>query len=79
MLFRSKVLLIGCPKFDDLAAYRQKLANIFRENDIKSVTVAIMVVPCCAGLDQVVKQAIADSGREIPLSERVIDFRDQPV
>jgi len=78
-LLDGKVLLIGCPKFDDLAAYRQKLANIFRENDIKSVTVAIMVVPCCAGLDQVVKQAIADSGREIPLSERVIDFRDQPV
>jgi Pyruvate/2-oxoacid:ferredoxin oxidoreductase delta subunit len=63
----DRVVMIGCPKLDDAAAYREKLTAIFRENEIRAVEVAIMEVPCCGGLARVVAGAIADSGRAIPL------------
>jgi len=66
-LLHGKVLAIGCPKFDDLDGYTEKLTEIFKQNNIKSVTSAIMEVPCCTGLQIAVEQAIADSGKDIPL------------
>jgi Pyruvate/2-oxoacid:ferredoxin oxidoreductase delta subunit len=63
----DRVVMIGCPKLDDAAAYREKLSAIFRDNTIREVEVAIMEVPCCGGLARLVAGAIADSGREIPL------------
>ena len=67
-LLAGKVLLVGCPKLDDAAFYRDKLAAILRENDIRGLTVACMEVPCCFGLVGLARQAIADSGKDIPLS-----------
>jgi NAD-dependent dihydropyrimidine dehydrogenase PreA subunit len=66
-LLAGKTVLIGCPKLDDPELYRQKLAEIFRQNDIQSVEVAHMEVPCCFGLVQIVKSALAMAGRQIPL------------
>jgi Fe-S-cluster-containing hydrogenase component 2 len=63
----GRVVLIGCPKLDDAGAHHEKLAEIFRENRIREVEVAIMEVPCCGGLARLVASAIAASGREIPL------------
>jgi len=63
----ARVVMIGCPKLDDAAAYREKLSAIFRDNEIHEVEVVIMEVPCCGGLARLVTGAIADSGREIPL------------
>jgi Pyruvate/2-oxoacid:ferredoxin oxidoreductase delta subunit len=63
----GKVLLIGCPKLDDAGLYLEKLAAIFRHNRIDSVEVVHMEVPCCFGLVHVVRQAIAESGNQIPL------------
>ena len=63
---RGRVTLIGCPKLDMLD-YSQKLTQIFAGNDISSVTVARMEVPCCGGIEYAVKQAILGSGKEIPL------------
>ncbi len=68
----GKIVLNGCPKFDDIGSYRKKLAAIFRQNDIWSVTVAHMEVPCCRGLQVAVEQAIKDSGKDIPLREAVV-------
>lgn len=65
-LLAGKVLLIGCPKLDDAAFYREKLAQILKSNNIASVEVAFMEVPCCLGLVQLVKQALADSGKDLP-------------
>jgi len=64
----GRVLLVGCPKLDDAEAYREKLAQIFRQNDIRSVEAVYMEVPCCFGLVHLVKKALEESGREIPLS-----------
>lgn len=66
-LLRGKTLMVGCPKLDDAMAYRDKLTTLFRERTIRSVTVAIMEVPCCNGMRAVVEQALAASGKQIPL------------
>lgn len=68
---RGKVTLIGCTKLDSVD-YSAKLMQIFYSNDVKSVTVARMEVPCCGGMAQAVKHAIARSGRQIPC--RVVTF-----
>ena len=63
---KDKVTLIGCPKLD-MVDYSEKLTEIFAGNDINSITVARMEVPCCGGLEFAVKQAVSDSGKDIPL------------
>ena len=62
---RNKVTLIGCPKLDSVD-YSEKLTEIIRNNDIKSVTVVRMEVPCCGGIEMAVKKALQDSGKFIP-------------
>ncbi len=71
-LLRGKALAIACPKLDETGVYVEKLATIFRENEVKSITVAIMEVPCCRGLDVMVKQALGLSGKDIPLETVII-------
>ncbi len=71
-LLKGKALAIACPKLDETGTYVEKLATIFRDNDVKSVTVAIMEVPCCRGLDIMVKQALSLSGKEIALEAVII-------
>lgn len=61
----NKVTLIGCPKLDGVS-YGEKLAEIIRSNDIKSVTCVRMEVPCCGGLENAVKTALQESGKFIP-------------
>ena len=68
---RNKVTLIGCPKLD-AGDYTEKLTAILAHNDIKSVTVARMEVPCCGGLENAVKQALKDCGKMIPWQVRTI-------
>ena len=62
---RGRVALIGCPKLDD-ADYAKKLEEILRRNDIRSLTVARMEVPCCGGLQRAAAQALQSSGKHIP-------------
>ena len=71
-LLKGKALAIACPKLDETGAYVEKLASIFKQNEVKSITIAIMEVPCCRGLDVMVKQAVMQSGRQIPLETVVI-------
>lgn len=63
---KDKVTLIGCPKLD-MVDYSEKLAEIISSNDIRSVTVARMEVPCCGGIEYAARQAVSNSGRDIPL------------
>ena len=62
---KGKITLIGCPKLDDVD-YSEKLTHIIAENDIKSVTVLRMEVPCCGGLEHAAVTALQNSGKFIP-------------
>lgn len=62
---RGRITLIGCPKLDD-GDYTEKLTQIIANNNIKSVTVARMEVPCCAGIENAAKRALQASGKFIP-------------
>lgn len=68
---KGKITLIGCPKLDDVD-YADKLTEIFRNNDIKNVTLTRMTVPCCGGMEYAVKRGIEASGKDIPLEVAVI-------
>lgn len=62
---RGHITLIGCPKLDE-GEWREKLARIIKYNDIKSVKVARMEVPCCGGIENAVKRALSECGKLIP-------------
>jgi len=76
-LLKGKAIAIACPKLDDTGSYVDKMAQIFTLGEVKSVTVAIMEVPCCRGLDIMVREAVARSGREIPLETVVIGINGE--
>ncbi len=62
---RGKITLIGCPKLDDVD-YSEKLTEIIRDNNIQSVTIVRMEVPCCGGLQRAAEAALRNSGKFIP-------------
>lgn len=70
-LMDGRVTIIGCPKLDGVD-YAGKLQAILENNDIRSVTVARMEVPCCGGLENAVRRALEASGKDIPLSVATI-------
>ncbi|MGH4138492.1 ATP-binding protein [Clostridium sp.] len=69
---RGRVTLIGCPKLDDNDYYREKIAEILKNNDIKSITVVRMEVPCCTGIVSSVKAAMLQTGIIVPYKEVTI-------
>jgi hypothetical protein len=69
---KGRVLVNACPKLDDTSPYVDKLAAIIAQNDIQSVTVTIMEVPCCRGLAMFAQKAVEQSGKDVPLEIVVI-------
>lgn len=74
---KDRIVLIGCPKLDDNQFYAEKLAEIFEGNDIKSITVLRMEVPCCSGIVQSVKSAILKSQKIVPYNEVTIKLNGE--
>ncbi len=74
---RGKVVMVGCPKFDDVEDYIERFAAIFRSAGIRSVTVLIMEVPCCSGLPMILKKAMEMAGKDIPMEKVVISPRGE--
>lgn len=74
---KGKKVIIGCPKLDDAQLYLEKLTEIFRANEIRSLSLVRMEVPCCGGLSFIAKKAIEASGREIPYSEVIIGIKGE--
>ncbi|MCL2402731.1 MAG: 4Fe-4S binding protein [Coriobacteriia bacterium] len=70
---QGKVRVIACPKLDGVD-YTEKLAEIFVGNDIKSVTVTRIEVPCCDGMERAVRQALKASGKQIPVKSAVFSI-----
>ena len=75
----GKVVMLGCPKFDDVEGYLEKFTQIFQTADIKSVTALIMEVPCCSGLPGLLKKAIAAAGVTLPVNQVVISSRGEVI
>lgn len=72
---KGRVVMMGCPKFDDIKDYQERFRQIFVANTIRSITVVRMEVPCCSGLPIIVKKALAESQKSIPLEEVVVGAR----
>jgi NAD-dependent dihydropyrimidine dehydrogenase PreA subunit len=70
-------IAIACPKLDDTRPYVSKLTQIIAHNNLKSITVVRMQVPCCAGLVRLAQQALAASGHTVPLQEVIIGIQGQ--
>ena len=77
-LLPGRILLLGCPKFDDAQSYIDKLADILRENAIKDITVVQMEVPCCAGMTAIALRAAQAAGVAVPI-ETIVITRDGQV
>ena len=74
---KGKVVMMGCPKFDDVEAYIQKFTDIFKTAEIKSITALIMEVPCCSGLPMMIERAMGTAKKEIPMKTLVISTRGE--
>lgn len=78
-LLAGKVLMVGCPKFDDRDGYVQKFTEIFTAKQIKSLTLAIMEVPCCGGLKMIIAEALQKAGAVLPVEVVVIGAKGHVV
>jgi Fe-S-cluster-containing hydrogenase component 2 len=74
---KGKAVVVGCPKLDDVQYYKEKLTEIFKASSIKSITLPYMEVPCCFGLVKATEEAIAASGKQIPLKKVKIGIRGE--
>ena len=74
---KGKVVLMGCPKFDDVQDYIDRFAAIFSQSDIASVTAVIMEVPCCSGLPYIIKKGMEKAGKTVPMETVVISTRGE--
>ena len=77
-LLEGKKLIIACPKLDDTSNYTAKIAEIIKMNDLRSLTVAIMTVPCCSGLVRLVQDAVARAGSPLTVNKVVIGIDGKP-
>ncbi len=78
-LLPGKVLLVGCPKFDNAEEYVAKFSQIFASNLIPEITVAIMEVPCCRGLPMIIKKGLELAGKKQPFRVVVISPKGEIV
>ena len=74
---KDKPVVVGCPKLDDLNFYTEKLTQVFKENELKSVEVLLMEVPCCSGIVQAAKVAREQSGAQFPIKITTIGVRGE--
>ena len=73
----GKSVIIGCPKLDDAEFYVDKLTELLKKNNIRSITLVNMEVPCCFGLQRIVEEAVARSGKVLPVRQMVITIQGE--
>ena len=74
---KGRVVLVGCPKLDDVEFYQKKLAQIFLQAKPKELEIVYMEVPCCFGMVHLIKQAIAESGQELSFRATKISIQGE--
>lgn len=72
---KGRAVAAGCPKFDDLPAYQEKMEQILESSNIRSITVVYMEVPCCSGFVRIVKEILERSGQDVPLEAVMIGIK----
>jgi ferredoxin len=72
---RGKIVLVGCPKLDNIEVYKEKILAIIKDNDIRSVTHVHMEVPCCFGLVGIIEDAIARAKKKVPFEDVTITIK----
>jgi Pyruvate/2-oxoacid:ferredoxin oxidoreductase delta subunit len=72
---KERSVALGCPKLDDTAPYVDKLAEMLRVNDIRTLTVVHMEVPCCSGLTRLARQAVQRSGKNLVFEDVTVSIR----
>ena len=78
-LLRRKSIVIGCPKLDDAQFYVEKLAQLFQHSNLKTITVVMMKVPCCMGLNYIVQEALKRSGKKIPMKQMIFSIEGKRI
>jgi NAD-dependent dihydropyrimidine dehydrogenase PreA subunit len=78
-LIKGKTVAMGCPKLDDAGFYIEKLTEILKQNNIRSLTVATMEVPCCGGMIRIAEEALKRSGKDIPFKKELVSLRGEPM
>ncbi len=76
-LLADRSVMMGCPKFDDAQHYLEKLTEIIKQNNVRSLTVATMEFPCCGGLRRVAELAVEASGKLIPTQNLIITVKGE--
>jgi NAD-dependent dihydropyrimidine dehydrogenase PreA subunit len=78
-LMVGRVVMMGCPKLDNADAYIEKFTEVFKTARPRSITIAMMEVPCCSGLVHIIREALKASGVAIPVEEVVFSIRGEPL
>ena len=73
----GKVMMMGCPKFDDAQNYVERFAEIIDNCDLRSLTILIMEVPCCSAMNVIVKQAMDKAGKTVPVEQITISTKGE--
>lgn len=76
-ILKGKALVIACPKLDDTGNYVDKITAMITQSNIRSLTICHMEVPCCGGLMMMARQAVANSGKEIPIESICVGIRGE--
>lgn len=74
---KDRVLVNACPKLDDTSPYLEKMTAMISQNNILSITVPIMEVPCCRGLGMMVQEAVKQSGKDVPVEIVIIGINGE--
>ena len=74
---QNKVVMMGCPKFDDAESYIDKFAEIIATSGIKSITILIVEVPCCSAMNVIVKKAFEKAGSDVPVEQITVTTRGE--
>jgi hypothetical protein len=75
----GKIVMMGCPKFDDAASYVQRFAEIIATCHLKSITILIMEVPCCSSMIGIIKQALEQAGTTVPVEQITLSTRGEVI
>ncbi len=74
---QNKVVMMGCPKFDDAESYIEKFADIITTAELNSITILIVEVPCCSSMNVIVKKAFAKAGKNVPVEQITVSTRGE--